>query len=92
MTHDIHIFAEVRVKVPGIEADSQTEAIKKAQQELVNLYQLFDKESPLPHVAHTEWNEEFVGFLVDQANDPNYEQSQFYKPDGITIDNDFYKE
>ena len=47
MTYDVHIFAEVRVKVPGIEADSQTEAVKKAQ-ELVNLYQLFDKESPLP--------------------------------------------
>ena len=72
MTYDVDIFAEVRVKVPGIEADSQPEAIKKAQ-ELVNLYQLFDKESPLPHVAHTEWNEEFVGFLADQANDPNYE-------------------
>lgn len=91
MTYDIHIFAEVRVKVPGIEADSQIEAIKKAQ-ELVNLYQLFDKESPLPHVAHTEWNEEMHGFLVDQASDPNYEQSRFYKPDGITIDSDFYQE
>lgn len=91
MTYGVHIFAEVRVKVPAIEADSQTEAIKKAQ-ELVNLYRLFDKESPLPHVAHTEWNEEIHGFLADQANDPNYEQSQFYKPDGITIDSDFYKE
>ncbi len=90
MIYDVHIFAEVRVKVTGTEADSQTEAINKTQ-ELVDLYQLFDKESPLPHVAHTEWNEEFVGFLVDQADDPEHEKSNFYKPDGVTIENDFYK-
>ena len=45
MTYDVHIFAEVRVKIPSIEADSQTEAIMKAE-ELADLYQLFDKESP----------------------------------------------
>jgi len=89
MIYDVHIF--YLAKVPGIEADSQTEAIKKAQ-ELVDLYQLFDKESPAAHVSHTAWNEEIHGFLVHQADDPEHEKSNFYKPDGVTIDNDFYKE
>jgi DNA-directed RNA polymerase subunit RPC12/RpoP len=90
MTYDVHIFAEVRVKIPSIEADSQTEAIRKAE-ELADLYQLFDKESPAAHASHTAWNEEIHGFLVDQADDPEHEQSNFYKPDGVTIENDFYK-
>lgn len=86
----MHIFAEVRIKIPGIEADSQPEAIKKAE-ERVNLCDLFERKHPTPDIEYIEWNERITNYLVDEDEDNECENSTYYKHDGITPDDDFYK-
>jgi hypothetical protein len=49
MKYDVHIFAVARVKVAGIAAQSQAEAIVKAE-DSVDLYHLFDNAGALPLV------------------------------------------
>jgi len=77
MIYDVHIFAEVRVKVPGIEANSQTEAIKKAEEQ-INLYNLFEREHPTPQIEHTEWSERVTNYLVDEDGDTEHQKSTWY--------------
>lgn len=84
MKYDVHIYAVVRVKVTGIEAESQTDAIPKAE-EAVDLYRLFDRNTHLPEaVAHVEYADENSYFLVDNQDDEEFANSHFYvySPDG----------
>lgn len=78
MKYDVHLYAVVRVKVNDIEADSQTEAIDKAES-LVNFNSLFDASRPSRVVEHVEYADEVNAALVDEQGDENYERSKFYK-------------
>lgn len=76
---DVHIFAVVRVKVTGIKADSDHDAINKAE-EKVDLTQLFNRVPVYKDVAAVEFAEEISHFLVDNISDKEFENSAWYKP------------
>ena len=73
MKYDVHIYPIVRVTLLGIEADSQEEAIKKAEAQ-ADLYALCS--------AGVEYAEDIDSFQVDEENDPQYERSCSYDRDG----------
>jgi len=76
MKYDVHIYATVRVKVCGVEADSQAEAIKKAEAQ-TDLY------DTLGEPGHgTEYAEEITGFLVDEDGDTEYHNTRYYDEKG----------
>jgi len=75
MKYRIHIYAVVRVPVEA-EADSQLEAIKKADQ--VDLHEIIDHNIRCTEV---EFTEEITGFLVDEIGDEKYEKSKYYDVD-----------
>jgi hypothetical protein len=83
MKYNVHVFAVVRVKVAGVEADSQTEAIEKARA-CVDWYGTFEnisvrgKHVPGVHIDATEFAEEFSHYLVDEQDDPEYNNSQWF--------------
>ncbi len=81
--HDVHVFAVVRVKVPGIMARSHIAAIREALGR-VNFYALFDS-CAQPKVECVEFAEEFFHYLVDDAGDEEFGRTQWYKngEDGI---------
>lgn len=84
MKYNVHLYALVRVKVNGIEAESQTEAIDKAEG-LINFNDLFDDDHPSYArgvVDHIEYAEEIPHALVDEDGDRDYENSQLYDVDG----------
>ena len=71
MKHNVHVFAVVRVKVEGIEAESHDDAVKKAMEQFHDLYDLFDTQNfrHLPEgVTDVEFGEEFSHFLVDEVD------------------------
>lgn len=69
-TYDVHIFAVVRVKVSGIRAHTQKNALADAEQ-AVDFDQLFNTE-------RAEYAEEISHYLVDVAGDAEYEESQWF--------------
>lgn len=75
MKHDVHILAVVRVKRTGIEADSQVEAIKKAE-EMTDLNELFNRGGDGD--LSTEYADDIDSFHVDEENDPEFERSTWY--------------
>jgi hypothetical protein len=74
--YHVHVYAVVRVLIPNIAADSQVEAIKKAE-ELVDLDKLFAGLGG-PHVAYMEYADEMDGYLVDEEGDMEYTKSTYY--------------
>jgi hypothetical protein len=83
MKYDVHIFAIVRVKVAGISAESQAEAIDKAENS-VDLYRILDNPGGVG-VQGTEFADGISHYLVDEVGDSTYRQSRFYEPDGKTV-------
>lgn len=86
-TYTVHLFAVVRVKVLGVEAESQTAAIEHAEaavdfNELFNRYGLAGGYTTPPSttltVEHTEYADEVVAALVDEADDPEFARSTCY--------------
>lgn len=92
MKYDVVLFVPVKVKFINIEAASQIEAAKLADQALV-----IDKVIKVQHgpfrapgivedrvIQYVEAEDEVSRALVDEEGDENFEQSQFYaaKPDG----------
>ena len=76
MKYDAHIYATVRVKVCGVEANSQKEAIKKAENQ-TDLYET------LGESGHgTDYAEEITGFLVDEEGDTEYQRTRSYNGKG----------
>lgn len=75
MKHTVFIYAIVVVKVPNIEAESQLEAMKKA--DLIDLNFLSDTDHP-KDVEYVEYADDIDGFLVDEDNDPGFEKSTWY--------------
>ena len=76
MKYDVHIFTIVRVKVPGIEAGSQEEAMSKAEEQF-SFHDTFDNIKG----CETEWGEEHSYALVDVVGDKEYQNSMWYGPD-----------
>ena len=78
--YHIHLYPIVRVLVRDVEAESQVEAIKKAER-MVDQYQLFRQVRFDPPVADVEFAEDTDGFLVDEDGDTKYEKSTWYEND-----------
>jgi hypothetical protein len=80
MKHNVHLYAVVRVKVSGIEADSHEEAIEIAEQR-VDMNMLFDGlQGPrAPDIEYTEYADEITEFLVDEEGDEENEHSDYWK-------------
>ena len=71
MKYDVHIYATVRVKVCGVEANSQKEAIAKAEEQ-TDLYET------IGNCPGADYAEEITGFLVDQEGDEEYRHTRSY--------------
>jgi len=72
MKYTVHVYPIVRVTFPGIEAESQEEAMKKADEQ-ADFHSVFD------HLGdNIEYAEDIDGFHVDEENDPEYERSCWY--------------
>ena len=76
MKYNVHIFTVVRVKVTDVEAESQAEAMKKAEEQ-IDFNAMF---KDITNVE-TEWGEEHSHVLVDEVNDEEYENSKWYNGD-----------
>jgi len=81
--YSVLIKAEVNVRLPGIQAGSQKEAIEKVQA-AVDLHRVFDwanLKAVAPMVQYVEYGDYNTGYLVDEAGDEDYENSGWYGPD-----------
>ena len=67
---DVHLFPVVRLRVPGVEAESPQAAIEKALEQ-TDLHSRFAGDDG-------EYAEELSHFLVDAAGDEQYEQSRWF--------------
>jgi hypothetical protein len=76
MKYNVHAFAVVRVKIEGIEANSQKAAIEQVRNDF-NFCKKFDKyKSP-----ETEFAEEIAYWLVDEVGDSDYKNSRWHNGD-----------
>jgi hypothetical protein len=85
MNLDVHIFAVVRLKCAGIEAESHEAGVRKAKECFDDLYRLFDTDNirTLPAgIADVEFAEEFSHFLVDDAGADNHDGSTWHDAEG----------
>lgn len=76
ITHIVHVYSVVRTPVQVRNAPDQALAIEAALG-LIDWHQQFDRESP-----GQEWAEEHAYFLVDEAGDEEYVNSQWYSENG----------
>lgn len=83
MKYAVHIMAIVRVKMPGVEADSQEDAIKKAEA-AVDLNFLGSPYLP-QNVEHVEYADDIDGYHVDEEGDPEHERSRWYDKHGVPV-------
>ena len=74
--YTVHLYPIVRVTVRDVEAASQVEAIKKAE-EMVDLHKLFANLAG-HNVYSIEYADDLDGFLVDEDGDPDHERSTYY--------------
>ena len=78
----VHLFYVVRVMVPNIVADSDTEAIEKAH-ELADPHSLFyDENSGARHVGSIGFSDEVQSAFVDHEGDGEHRFSTTYVEDG----------
>jgi glyceraldehyde-3-phosphate dehydrogenase/erythrose-4-phosphate dehydrogenase len=75
----VHLYPVVCVTVRDVEAESQVEAIKKAE-ELVDLDKLFAGLGG-PHVASTQYADDIDSFLVDEEGDMEHTKFTWYDPE-----------
>jgi hypothetical protein len=81
----VHVYAVVRVKIVGVRARDQIDAIRAAEA-AVDLHELFRggdrlRVGPGPSVAEVEYADAISvdgAYLVDEADDPDYDRSQLY--------------
>ncbi len=74
MKYDVHVYATVRVKFEGVEADTQPLAVKQAVAEYQRRYG--------GGVVMGEDAEEITAALVDEVGDGEYRNSATYDADG----------
>lgn len=81
MKHTVHVFAVVRVKCEGVEADNHENAVEKARDCFADLYNLFDTKN-LKHIpdgiTDVKFGEEFSYFLVDEDGDTEFERTTWH--------------
>ena len=85
MKHNVHIFALVRIKHTGIEAESHDEAARKVMERFHDLYELFETANfrRLPEgMTEVEFGEEFSHFLVDDAGAEDFSGSTWHDAKG----------
>jgi hypothetical protein len=87
MKYSVLIKAVVDVRVDEIDAGSQVEAIRTAQE--INLHALIDKDGPVRSaerpIRYLEYSDHNAEYLVDEENDPEHDRSRWYGNDGETI-------
>lgn len=77
--HFVHVYGVVRVKV-DVDARDHQEAMAAAEQLVFGKgfgVRLVPEASGIVDASYAD---EIVGYLVDEADDPDYENSQFYGP------------
>lgn len=77
MKYDVHIYAVARIKVSGIEANSQQEAIREAEK-LVDLDRVLNKTFGDIEVCSAE---EIQDYLVDEVGDAEYQNTKTWEED-----------
>ena len=78
MKYTVHICPIVRVTIRGVEADSQEEAMKKAEFE-ANFYAHFNG------LSDTEYADDIDCFHVDEEGDEEYERSCWYDKNYVPL-------
>lgn len=90
MQYNVHIYPVVRVRVDGVEAGSQQEAIDKAERG-VDLYGLLLRDNPIKQhtdeyeVAVVEYADNIDGFVVDEVSDEEYRHTGHYDKHGALM-------
>ena len=80
---DVHLYCVVRVKVVGIEADNDAQAIQMAENKVwPHLQGAFG--GGCPEAEHSEFAEEIAYALVDLHDDKEYEHSKWFEPNPNT--------
>lgn len=76
--YDVHLYPVVRVKVPGIEANSHGEAVKRARNrvDLDRLLSLAIHDGI--HVLDIEYAEDLAYYLIDEVGDANHARTTWY--------------
>jgi hypothetical protein len=85
MKLDVHVFAVVRLKCVGIEAESHEAGVRKAMERFDDLHRVFDTQNmrTLPEgIADVEFAEEFSHFLVDDAGAESFDGSTWHDAEG----------
>ncbi|KKM00327.1 hypothetical protein LCGC14_1805530 [marine sediment metagenome] len=72
MKYTVHIYPIVRVTFSDVEANSQEEAMKKAE-DGADFHETFDRLA-----VNVEYAEDIDCFHVDEENDPEYARSVWY--------------
>ena len=75
--YNVTLQAVVNVRVPGVEAATQQEAISAALDK-VDLYSLLERKKPTPKVDFIEYAEEIHEALVDEVGDEEYDKSRWF--------------
>ncbi len=83
MKYTVHLYPIVMVKVEGVEAASQEEAIKKAEAQ-TDLHFLGTPYLP-QNVTGVVYADDIDCFHVDEENDPQYERSCWYDKNGCPL-------
>lgn len=78
MKYTVHLYRAVRIRMEGIEADSQEGAATKAIEEC-------DVKNSLAHGAFEDAEAPFLGVLVDEEGDEEgYRNTRYYQGPGAT--------
>jgi hypothetical protein len=79
MKYDVHIYAIVRVKVAGVEANTQRQAIDKAEMS-IDLKALFDPRRffLVPGVEAVEYAGAIDGYVVEEQGNARRKKIQAY--------------
>jgi hypothetical protein len=78
--YNVHVYPVVRIMIPDIQADSMTEAIDKAER-MVSFDALFERDNQGGNWTEMSFAEEIAYWLVDMADDPNYNKTTWFIPD-----------
>lgn len=83
MRYHVHLYVQVRVKTIAIDADSQTDAIEKAEKLTEGRSRFFSfGASPVLEaegIEHIEDADETVEYLVDEVGDEEFNESRRWR-------------
>jgi hypothetical protein len=86
--YNVHLYVPARVKIEGIEAESQEQAVTLAIEKF-NPSDFFNNDADSRDAA--QWDEgATLGALVDEVGDEDYDNSRYHPLDGgknyLTVD------